>query len=101
MIYNFEPVVAGGRNLTSVSQIGYIDLRVAYSSGVVAADLEGSLADVNGIDEPATIVGRPDDVFAALRSKEVVNDIANASRDNSSKSVEKSATPSPSGESSN
>ena len=90
MKYNFEPVVVGGRNLTSVSQIGFIDLRIAYSSGVVAADLEGSLADVNGIDEPSSIVGRPDDVFSAIRSKDVVNDIANNMSASPSTSVESS-----------
>lgn len=59
-------------NIAVVSQIGYIDLRVAYETGSVPADLEGVEGNFNGINEPSSIIGSPDDVFSAIRAKEAV-----------------------------
>ena len=72
MVQNFdvgvlEPFTS---NIAVVSQIGYIDLRVAFATGEVPADLEGVEGNFNGIDDPNSIIGSPDDVFSAMRAAE-------------------------------
>lgn len=64
----------GTPNIATVSQIGYIDLRVSMSAGAVPADLDGCEGNFNGIDAPESIVGKPEDVFQALRARDVVKD---------------------------
>jgi hypothetical protein len=61
------------RTQQHVEQIGFIDLRVAYSTGVVALDIEGVDGNFNGIEDPATILGKPDDVFSAMRAADAVS----------------------------
>lgn len=62
----YEEIPAGDIQL--VSQLGGVDLRVAYSSGVVPGDLEGTEDNSNGIESPSAIIGRPDDVFSLHRA---------------------------------
>lgn len=80
MVQIFEPVVLVegefSPNLHPVEQSGYIDLRVSSASGVVPADLEGTEGSFNGIDDPASILGMPDDQFSAIRSAKAVGSLA-------------------------
>lgn len=67
-----------------VSQFGYIDLRVASRDGVVNGDLDGQDLKLNGIDEPESILGRPDDIFKAYRMKDYVSAASRVNSENSS-----------------
>lgn len=66
------------RNKAVVSQIGYIDLRVAYATGEVPSDLEGVEGNFNGIDDPNSIMGTPDDVFSAMRAADAAKAVVAA-----------------------
>lgn len=80
MIQVFEPVViVSGEfspNIASVEQYGYVDLRVAYANASVPSTLEGVEGSFNGIDDPKSILGMPDDVFSAMRAAKAVGDVA-------------------------
>lgn len=75
MRYSFKPVVfikdEYNPNLHTVAQYGFVDLRVASSTGVVPANLEDTMQFPNGIEDPNSIIGRPDDVFATKRAMDV------------------------------
>lgn len=61
----YDPV----RDKAPVDQYGFIDLKSALSESVVPSQLPESDSDYNGIDDPASIVGRPEDVFEAIESQ--------------------------------
>lgn len=61
-----------------VSQSGGIDLRFAMASGTVPGDLEGTENSSNGIESPAAILGRPDDIFAVHRASSALDAAAAA-----------------------
>lgn len=60
------------RDIAPVVQIGFIDLRVAYATGVVACDIDGVEGNFNGVESPESIIGKPDDVFSAMRAAKAV-----------------------------
>lgn len=79
----FEPVVIGpfSPNIQFVSQIGAIDLREAYANSVVPGSIEETEVDYNGIDDPKSIIGRPDDIFAAKRAFDTYNNMSSGASD--------------------
>lgn len=83
MIQNFEPVVIPSEgftpNISVVSQIGYVNLRVAMATGSVPADLSGTENASNGIDDPRSIMGKPDDVFSAMRANDAYKAVSESS----------------------
>lgn len=60
-------------DVAAVEQIGYVDLRSAYMTGTIEGNTEGIEPKTNGIDDAASIMGRPDDIFAAYRMKEYID----------------------------
>lgn len=80
MKQEFEPVIIPNEgfcpNIYAVSQIGFVNLRVAMASGSVPADLSGTENATNGIDDPRSIIGKPDDVFSAMRANKAYKDIS-------------------------
>lgn len=60
-------------DLYLVPQNAYIDLRVAYRNGSVPADFSDADLQCNGISDPRSIVGKPDDIFSAMRAAAAVN----------------------------
>lgn len=77
MIQVFSPLteVPAG-DLQLVDQIGAIDLRLAYETGIVEGSLDSVEAATNGIEDPSSIIGRPDDVFSLSRASEFYSDAA-------------------------
>lgn len=75
MVQDFEyPILEPfGPNCAVVDQIGFVDLRQAFETGVMPADIIGSEDNYNGIDVPESIVGRPDDIFAAHRAMSAIS----------------------------
>ena len=61
------------KDLTPVSQTGFIDLKSAFVSGVVPSVMQGADADYNGIDDPQSILGCPSDVFEAIEMQSHIN----------------------------
>lgn len=71
MIQHFEVKESRPKcDLHLVDRIGYVDLRVSYESGVVSGDLDSVEGNFNGITDPSSVLGCPDDVFAAIRARE-------------------------------
>lgn len=66
LIYNPQ------RDLCKVSQVGFIDLTKAFASGVVPDKIADSEASYNGIEDPASILGKPSDVFEALEMESYI-----------------------------
>lgn len=60
------------KDMSPVSQTGFIDLCDAMVSGVVPSQLPDSDEVYNGIEEPESILGKPSDVFEALRMESYI-----------------------------
>lgn len=80
MIQEFSPVIIPSEGFSPdiypVSQLGWINLRVVMETGVVPADLQGTEPTSNNIDDPRGILGRPDDIFSAMRANDAYKSIA-------------------------
>lgn len=84
MIQNFKPVTKKEPGMLGVvSQFGWLDLVEANKTGVIQGDLESVEAKMNGIDDPASIMGKPSDVFEAYR----MHDYLTKSASNGAKTV--------------
>lgn len=46
-----------------VDNFGYINLAEAYANGVVNSDINDVDVSYNEIDDPSTIIGKPQDIF--------------------------------------
>lgn len=55
------------RDLAPVDQFGFIDLHDAYVNHCVPGDIAVNVEDYNGVDDPASLIGKSQDVFEALR----------------------------------
>lgn len=79
MVQSFDvEIIKDGfsRTIKSVEQIGFIDLRVAFATGVVPCDIDGVEGNFNGVENPASILGKPDDVFSAMRAAKAVESVS-------------------------
>ena len=72
MVQVFDPKVKDKGDLYEVSQFGWLDIAAAYETGVVTGSLEGLEASMNNIDDPASIMGKPSDIFEAYRMKDYI-----------------------------
>lgn len=77
-VFEIVPIEDYSRDLQLVDQVGYIDLREAFLSGVVPGDVDSDSSSYNGIDDPNSIIGSPDDVFAADRAAKAYNSAASS-----------------------
>lgn len=59
------------RDIKPVESFGFVDLKSAFVNNTVPSRLPESETDYNGIEDPSTIVGKPGDVFDALRAADV------------------------------
>lgn len=71
----FNPVC----DVEQVQPDGALDLAQAYALGSIPAGLESSDSDYNGIDDPASIAGKPSDVFEGMQAGKVVESRARKS----------------------
>lgn len=60
-------------DLKAVDQIGWIDLGEAVKNGYVPAGIGQDDASFNGIDDPASIMSRADDVFGLYRQADYIS----------------------------
>lgn len=96
MIQNFTvitPDTLSSRDLQIVEQIGAIDLREAYATGIVEGSLEGVEGSTNGIEDPSSIIGKPDDVFSLHRASSLYKDAVSSSTASSIGSPDTGAAP--------
>lgn len=65
----FDPV----RDKKAVEPFGFVDLKSALVSGVIPSQIEEVDANYNQIDDPASILGKPNDVFDAMHMQSAIN----------------------------
>lgn len=64
------------RDLKEVEPFGFIELKNAFVERCVPSQIGESESDYNGIDNPESILGRPSDVFDALRAADELDRLA-------------------------
>lgn len=67
---HFDPV----RDVCPVSQTGFVDLNSAFANNFVPSVAENAESDYNGIEDPASILGRPRDVFEAMQMESYIRE---------------------------
>lgn len=73
MVYDsfpFNPI----KDKTPVSGTGFIDLKSAMVNHTIPSNIAESDMQYNGIDEPASILGKPRDVFEAMDMQKHINE---------------------------
>ena len=63
------------RDLKDVDQFGFIDLVECLENGVVPSTVADSEANYNDIEDPASILGKPRDVFEAYAMNDYVKSV--------------------------
>lgn len=66
----FDPV----KDISEVDQFGYVNLVEALENGVIQSTLKIDDLGFNDIDDPASIMGKPRDVFEAYKMASVIHD---------------------------
>ena len=62
------------KDMTEVDPYGWCDLAEAYANGVVSPALTAAELNMNNIDDPESIVGKPSDEFDAIRLQNFVRE---------------------------
>lgn len=57
---------------TPVSQYGFVNLVESVRNGVVPSSISDTEVEYNDIEDPASILGKPHDVFEAYRMQDYV-----------------------------
>ena len=73
------------RDKTAVSQTGYIDLKSAMVNNAIPSEVGETEEQYNGIEDPASIMGKPTDVFEAMEMQAHVNNFTPPSGDDEPK----------------
>lgn len=74
---HFDPI----KDITPVSQTGFVDLNSAFANNFVPSVSENAECDYNGIEDPASILGRPRDVFEGLEMESYIREISASAKD--------------------
>lgn len=61
------------RDVAPVQPFGYVNLCQALANGSVPSDISDVEENYNGIDDPASILGKPSDVFDAAHMRESIS----------------------------
>lgn len=73
MVYSdfpFNPV----KDKTPVSTTGFVDLKSAMVNHTIPVGVASADSDYNGISDPASILGKPRDVFEAMDMQKHIRD---------------------------
>lgn len=63
------------KDLHEVDQFGFIDLVECLTNGEVPTNIADEDVNYNGIEDPSSILGKPDDVFALYRMNDYVQSV--------------------------
>lgn len=78
----YNPIV----DLNPVSQTGFVDLQKAMVNNCIPSNIVASEQDYNGIDDPASILGKPSDIFEAMDMEGYVKEAGTKSESDSASS---------------
>lgn len=73
---------------TAVEQYGFVDLSSAIANGAIPSTISNTEDEYNDIEDPASILGKPHDVFEAYRMQDYVKKNGTKSADNKTEPVE-------------
>lgn len=59
-------------DICAVEPFGYINLVEAVENGTVPSTINNVEAEYNGIEDPATIIGKPGDIFEMYRMSDYI-----------------------------
>lgn len=76
MKQTFEIKTKAGSDRQIVEQFGYVELRSAYDNGVVDGNLSADEERSNGIEDSASIMGKPTDIFEAYRMNDHIQSVS-------------------------
>lgn len=74
------------RDKEPVCQTGILDLKSAMVNHTIPSDMAATTDSYNGIEDPASILGRPRDVFEALEMHGKINEACSNSESGENKS---------------
>lgn len=69
------------KDLKPVDSFGWLDVAEAYVNKSVPSDIVTQETDFNNIDDPSSILGKPTDVFHALRMQDSIEASVSAQND--------------------
>lgn len=84
-VCRFDPI----RDIEPVSQTGWINLYEAYATHTIPSVIDDSEVAYNEIENPSSILGKPNDIFEATRMQSYINSVGvnNDSESNGENSV--------------
>ena len=62
-------------DIKEVDQFGFVDLNECMANGQVPSSVSNTEDEYNGIDDPASILGKPHDVFEAYKMQDYVKSV--------------------------
>lgn len=62
-------------DIKEVDQFGFVNLNECMANGNVPSTIADSEAQYNDIDDPASIMGKPSDVFEAYKMQDYVKSV--------------------------
>lgn len=68
-------------DIKEVDQFGFVDLNECMANGQVPSTIADSEAQYNDIDDPASILGKPRDVFDAYKMQDYVKSVGVINKD--------------------
>lgn len=68
--FRFNPI----KDKNPVSTTGFVDMRLAMVNSAIPSQIPGTEDDYNGIEDPASILGKPRDVFEAMDMQRHINE---------------------------
>lgn len=72
----------------AVAQYGYINLSECIANGAIPSSVSNTEDDYNDIEDPASIMGKPHDLFEAYRMQDYVKKNGTKSTGNKTEPVE-------------
>lgn len=62
------------KDICEVDQYGFVDLVECLNNGVVPSSISNTESDYNDIEDPASILGKPRDVFEAYKMGDYIKE---------------------------
>lgn len=67
-----------------VSSTGFVDLKSAFVNNAIPSNISNEDSDYNGIDDPASILGKPSDIFEAMEMESHISNFTPSTRSDES-----------------
>ena len=75
-------------DIKEVDQFGFVDLNECMANGQVPSSVSNTEDEYNEIIDPASILGKPHDVFEAYRMQDYVKSVGKTKTDNKETTTE-------------